>query len=245
MTRPPLVSIIIPTLREAGYLKETLDSLSALGSFSHELIVSDGGSTDGTLEIARAYTDKVTVYHGAARQSLGAARNAGATLASGTYLLFLDADVTLPEPRAFLEDLVADFEAHPGIVALTVPFVPTPAYGTLLDRLFIWPLNLWLILMNNVFHVGSAAGEFQMIRASAFRQLGGFREDLAAAEDNDMFYRLAKIGKTYVYMRPWAYHTCRRAHKVGWLRLYAQWLANGLSFYLFKRAASKEWTVVR
>lgn len=245
MTPVPLVSIVIPTFQEAGYLRETLESLKKLGSFPHEIIISDGGSTDGTLEIARAYTDKVVVYQERARQSLGNARNAGAALATGTYLLFLDADVTLHEPRIFLQDLVDDFEAHPQITALTVPLMPTPTYGTRLDRLFVWPLNLWLIVMNNVLHIGSAGGEFQMIRASAFRELNGFREDLVAAEDNDMFYRLSKIGKTYVYLRPWAYHTCRRAHKVGWFRLYAQWLANGISFYLFNRAASKEWTVVR
>ncbi len=245
MTGAPLVSIVIPTFREADYLRETLESLKALGSLPHEIIISDGGSTDGTLEIAREYTDKIVVHSGESRQSLGNARNAGAALATGTYFLFLDADVTLHEPRAFLQELISDFEAHPEITGLTVPLMPTPAYGTLLDRFFVWPLNLWMIIMNNVLHVGSAGGEFQMIRASAFRQLGGFREDLVAAEDNDMFFRLSKIGRTYVYLRPWAYHTCRRAHKVGWLRLYYQWLSNGISFYFSGHAASKEWTVIR
>lgn len=241
----PIVSVIIPTLSEADYLREVLTSLRQLGSFPHEIIVSDGGSTDGTIAIARRYADKVTVYRGTARQSLGNARNAGAALATGRYLLFLDADVTLPDPRQFIEELVADFEAHPEITGLTVPIVPTPSYGTWLDRIFVWPLNIWLIILNNLLHVGVAAGEFQMIRASAFHALNGYREDLAAAEDNDMFFRLAQVGRTYVYLRPWAYHTCRRAHKVGWLRLYARWLANGLSFYLFNRAASKEWEVIR
>lgn len=81
-------SIIIPTLNEAEYLPTTLGALPKNG---FELIVADGGSTDGTQAIARSFGAKVvTSPAGRARQL-----NAGAGAATGNWFYFLHAD-TLP-----------------------------------------------------------------------------------------------------------------------------------------------------
>ncbi|MDP2652380.1 MAG: hypothetical protein Q8O94_04545, partial [bacterium] len=113
------------------------------------------------------------------------------------------------------------------------------------DRIGSWPINTWYILLNNFFHSGMASGEFQMMRADVFRKVSGYREDLAAVEDVDMFMRLAKVGRTYSYRALNVCHSYRRVHKAGWLRTYWLWISNGLSFVFRNKAAAKEWKVVR
>src|SRR5262245_20952284 len=86
------ISIVVPTLGEADVIAEALAALAPLRSRGHEVIVVDGGSRDGTPELARGAADRVaSVPRGRARQM-----NAGAELARGEVLLFLHADTRLP-----------------------------------------------------------------------------------------------------------------------------------------------------
>ena len=240
----PLLSIIIPTLEEGAFLERTLQGLQEL-SLPHEIIVSDGGSADQTLEVAKRYTDKVVVWSESRRQTFGEAKNAGAALATGKFLVFIDADVTIEKPDTFFTKTISDFEKNSNLVAMTVSLKPWLENHSLADALFSAPLNIWYIISNNLLHYGNASGEFQMIRAEAFKKLGGYREDLAGGEDTDMFNRLSKLGRTRSHWQLYVRHSCRRAHKTGWLKLYWMWIRQGFSVLLLSRTAYKEWTVVR
>jgi rSAM/selenodomain-associated transferase 2 len=89
--QPPL-SIIVPTLNEAGRVGQTLALLQPMRRRGTEVIVVDGGSTDGTVDVARPHADQViTSEPGRAKQ-----QNAGAAIARGRILLFLHADTHLP-----------------------------------------------------------------------------------------------------------------------------------------------------
>ena len=84
------ISVIIPTLNEAATIGETLRRVRSSGRC--EVIVVDGGSDDGTPELARPQADLVlSAGRGRARQM-----NVGARAASGQVLLFLHADTVLP-----------------------------------------------------------------------------------------------------------------------------------------------------
>jgi len=86
-------SVIVPAFNEEKRIRACLESITSQRTgCSYELIVSDSGSTDGTVAIAREHTDKVVVCkeRGTAR-----ARNEGARLAGGDILVFIDSDTTV------------------------------------------------------------------------------------------------------------------------------------------------------
>ncbi len=244
MISSPRISIIIPTLREEQFLERTLENLKNL-TLPHEIIITDGGSTDRTLDIARAHDAKITVWSEPRRQTFGEAKNAGAALATGEFLVFIDADVLIPAPEEFFAEMLAAFDKNPQLAGMTVPLKPWPENHSWTDALMSAPLNWFYIISNNLFHSGNSSGEFQMMRTDAFRKAGGFGEHLAAGEDNEMFRRLADHGRTLSYSKLCVRHSLRRPHKLGWLRTYFIWIKNGLSVSLHGKAAYKEWSVVR
>ncbi len=101
------LSIIIPTLDEAEGIVATLESLGELRRRGHEVIVVDGGSSDGTATLAAGFADRVV----AASAGRAGQMNAGARAASGDALLFLHADSRLPDEA---DCLVLQGLAHGG-----------------------------------------------------------------------------------------------------------------------------------
>jgi len=86
------LSIVVPTLNEAAGIEACLAALAPLRARGHEVIVADGGSTDGTGRLAARLADRVLV----APRGRAAQMNAGAAAAAGEALLFLHADTLLP-----------------------------------------------------------------------------------------------------------------------------------------------------
>lgn len=102
MTGPQRLSVIVPALDEAGCISALLEDLAPLRDQGHEVILVDGGSSDGTAQLAAGHVDRcIVAARGRARQM-----NAGAAAASGEVLWFLHADTRLPgedAARALLE----------------------------------------------------------------------------------------------------------------------------------------------
>jgi glycosyltransferase involved in cell wall biosynthesis len=240
-----MVSIIIPTLNEKGGLRRTLENFKSMKNTECEIIISDGKSTDNTVEIAKEYADKVVVYEGQERQTIANGRNLGASAASGEFLVFIDSDVIIPEPDDFFQKAVKIFEKDESLLGITVAIKVWPESRTFADKLFSWIVNATHVLNNNILKKGSCSGEFQMVRRDAFQKINGFRNELVTYEDNDLFERLAKIGKTRITTKLEIFHSGRRAHQVGWPKLLCIWIYNAIYFKLFKKAASKEWKEIR
>ena len=86
------LSVVVPALNEAGGIRAALEALAPLRARGHEVILVDGGSSDGTVALADGLCDLVlTAPRGRALQM-----NAGARAASGDMLLFLHTDTRLP-----------------------------------------------------------------------------------------------------------------------------------------------------
>ena len=239
-----MISFIIPTKNEEKVIGKTLRCLAGY-SGEKEIIVSDGKSTDHTVAIAKENGAEVFEYKGTARQTIAMGRNDGASMASGDFFVFLDADMFIKSPDEFFAATFARFTNDPELAALTVNIKVLPEYETAADRRVSAFMNWFYKFTNNTLKLAGAPGEFQMIRAAAFKKCHGYNPALAANEDNDMFRRLSEIGKTRFEPSLTAYHTGRRAHVVGWPKLLATWFMNAVFVIIFKRAASKEWKEIR
>nr|WP_058023267.1 TIGR04283 family arsenosugar biosynthesis glycosyltransferase [Pseudohongiella spirulinae] len=172
------LSIIIPVLNELTALQRCQMSLYRLRSPTVELIVVDGGSSDGTVQVARQITDQVLVcLPGRSRQM-----NAGAAMASGKVLLFLHIDTELP----------------PGALELLESGLGACQWGRFDVRLSgrhpaFRVIETAMNLRSRVTSV--ATGDQAMfVNAALFRQLGGF-PDLPLMEDVALSKILRRHGR--------------------------------------------------
>jgi glycosyltransferase involved in cell wall biosynthesis len=185
MDRPIDISIIVPAFNEEKLLSRSLQAVkSAAKAFTEaglewELVVCDNNSTDRTAEIARDEGAKVVFER---INQIGRARNTGATAASGRWLLFIDAD-SRPS-RELLNDAAALTRRSDVLLAGATIRLDEARLGS---RLFCGIWNIASRLRRLV------AGSFILVRASAFREVGGFDLLFFAGEELDFALRLQKI----------------------------------------------------
>ena len=171
------VSIIVPTLNEAQGLRDTLTQIQQL--CPHELVVSDGGSDDNTLKIAKKFTEHVV--RGPAGRALQ--MNAGAQIATGDIFIFLHADSRI-EPASY-EKMLHSLKSSEKIGG---------AFSLCIDS-DKWSLRLITRLANlRSKFFGMAYGDQAFfVKNSTFQQMNGFAE-FPICEDIDFFKRLRKLG---------------------------------------------------
>jgi glycosyltransferase involved in cell wall biosynthesis len=237
------LSIIIPTREEQDAIVATLTQFKDL-QLSHEVIVADGGSVDETVIRATPYADKVVVFHDEERTA-GKSRNRGAAVAQGTYLAFIDAGVRIPDSNAFFTQALSHFKNDPTLVGVAVGQKVPKDKRTFGDRVSFALLNTLLRLSNNVLGIGEASGKGMIVSRDAYMKVGGFREDLHTREDGDFFARIRKLGRTYYDPTLFVYHDARRAHAIGWIRLWGIWTINSVWFLLTGKVVAKDWKPFR
>lgn len=175
---PPRLSVIIPALDAAGSLPATLDALAAWGG-GLELILTDGGSADGTAALAEARGVRV-LRTGRGR---GLQLAAGATAATGDWLLLLHAD-TVPAPgwhgavAGFLDD--PDNRARAGYFRFALDDASPQARR--LERLVAWRCRALALPYGD---------QGLLLSRSLYRAVGGVRP-LPLMEDVDLVRRLGR-----------------------------------------------------
>lgn len=177
----PLVSVVVPVLDEAEQLPRALDRLAGLAG-AWEVIVVDGGSQDGTLQLAATHPLDPNVL--TASRGRGGGMNAGAAAATGDALLFLHADTALPDD-AYRH--IAAALAEPAVVggSFRVRFAGDDRFARLLAA-----------IAETLQRIGIVYGDSAIfVRKDAFRSLGGYR-DLPIMEDYDFARRLGCAGRT-------------------------------------------------
>jgi len=196
----PEISIIIPTLNEAENLAATLASTESRVDL--EIIVVDGGSSDGTTEVAKSFGVRLlTTAAGRARQV-----NAGGLAARGDVFLFLHGDTQLP--RGY-ERYVLNFIRKPGIVAGAF------ALGIDGSEFGFRIIEMLANFRSRVFQM-PYGDQGIFLRGEVFRALGGF-PDMSLMEDFVFMRRLRKRGK--VALLPAAVNTsARRWRNLGILK---------------------------
>lgn len=240
-----MISVIIPTLNEESTLEKLLAQFSddLIRDYSVELIVSDGGSTDGTVDIAKKRVHIVLDEVKDRKQTIAEGRNRGAHQSSGDVLFFLNADVRVDNMEQHLKVMLEALHT-PEVVAATCPVLVYPEQETYLDRIYhrIHNLHVWVL---NVVGFGTGRGECQVIKRSAFFRVGGYNERLAAGEDFDLYRRLARRGKIKYVRDLKAYESARRYRRLGYFQVTLLWLLNAVSIMIFRRSFSREWKPAR
>lgn len=173
---PGLLSIIVPTLNEVDQLEATVGQLTKHPDC--EVIVADGGSHDGTVELAKQLGCRVVQTN----RGRGRQMNAGAALARGEILLFLHADTRVPS--TFADDIQATL--NEGVIAGAFRLhIEQPRWGL---RWVEWGANLRSQMRQLPY-----GDQGLFLRASDFFRIGGF-QNWPLMEDYEISQRLRRLG---------------------------------------------------
>lgn len=201
------LTVVIPALNEAEGLPRVLNQLASQTHPPEQIVVADAHSTDATRAVAEAL-GAVVVEGG--MPAVG--RNAGAAVATGELLLFLDADVDL-EPT-FIEEAVAEFFDRDLTIA-----------GARIEPVEREPGNLFACEVANFYleamqYVSPHAPGFCMLtRKVTHDAINGFDEQVLLAEDHDYAQRAAELGKFRILRCMPVRTSMRRIEKEGILQL--------------------------
>jgi glycosyltransferase involved in cell wall biosynthesis len=181
------LSIIIPAFNEERLIARCLQSISTslvanhTSKFTSEIIVVDNNSTDNTAALARQAGAQVVFEP---INQIGRARNTGAAEAIGDWLLFLDADSLItPELLGDILRVIQDGKSVGCGCTLRMQGIPWWANSI---------LQLW---MGASILFRWASGAMLVCRSDAFRDVGGFTQELYAAEEIRLSKQLKQWGR--------------------------------------------------
>lgn len=176
VSHQPLLSVIIPALNEAETLPLLLGDLRRQQGLRLEVLIGDGGSTDGTRQVAERCGARCIV----APLGRGAQMNAAAREAAGDFLLFLHADSRLDDPHLLANGLIAMQQAmhsSPQVAGhFRLRFMRSRP-GNALSYRYIEAKTV----LNRTNTTNGDQG--MLLPRDFFRQLGGFDERLPFLED--------------------------------------------------------------
>lgn len=227
----PFLSVVVPAYRCAAYLQQCLRGLQAsdLPRASWELIVVDDGSPDNTADVARTAADRVLRVADGPRGPAHA-RNMGARAATGSVLVFIDADVVVA-PHT-LRGFASHFAADPTLGAAFGAYDDAPA-----EMDFISQYRNLLHRYVHTLHPGEADTFWAgcgAVRRDTFLAVGGFdavRYPRPQIEDIELGYRLREAGARIVldpelqgkHLKRWSFgnmvRTDLRERAIPWMHL--------------------------
>lgn len=203
----PFFSIVMPVWNRAHTLARTFESLKNQTFGDYEILLADGGSKDGTQELAMSLSDKVRVINQPAdRPGIGAARSIAFGEARGEYIACLDSDdVMLPwalrtyynaiqkfnKPAFMLADAIMfrDEAKLAEAVQAEPEYTQYPNYFAYVSK----PRKGWSLASGSIF------------RTEYAKEIAGLSDKIVYAEDSDMFLRLGdkpgfiRIEKPYTF----------------------------------------------
>ncbi|CAN5287868.1 hypothetical protein BH20VER2_BH20VER2_07480 [soil metagenome] len=186
------ISFVVPAYNEEvelpGMLRALRTAAEAAGQ-PYEIIVADDASTDGTPQIAEQFGARVVAVH---RRQIAATRNAGAAVARGEILFFVDADSQI-EPghvTAAIEALEGGFAGGGAVMQL---HGETPLWVRAFTPVFC---TVYFTVMN------LGAGAFLFTTRRNFAAVGGFDEQYFAGEEIYFTQALKQLGRFKMLKQP-------------------------------------------
>lgn len=177
------VSLVTPVLNAAPFIRATIESVLAQTQPPSEYVIVDGGSDDGTLDIARDYADRVRLITGPDGGQSDAIHK-GFAATCGEFIGYLNADDTLLP--AAIETLATELSAHPTAAMVYGDALHVDAEGRPIARYPTRPFDTELLA-----HECFIAQPATLMRRSAYDAVGGVDRALTFAMDYDLWFRLA------------------------------------------------------
>lgn len=199
-----IVSFIIPTKNEEGYIEDCLKSIKNLEG-KKEIIVVDSYSKDRTVNIARKY-GKVIFEK---RKGPGVARNTGAKIAKGDILVFPDADVRFK--KDFLKKIKEKFRkgVGGGVFNLVLYDNEKPTQNSMFS---VWNSTVRFLI---ALGLGVTNGCCFAYMKDVFNKVGGFDSNLLTNEDHDLSRKVSRIKRFRFFNDIVVYTSMRRLYKYG------------------------------
>jgi glycosyltransferase involved in cell wall biosynthesis len=206
-SQPEFYSIVVPVFNALSYLKTTVPVLQAIVAQSPaaELILVDNGSTDGSWEYLQGLSLPNVKILQVPDVKVGEVRNAGARVARGSTLVFVDSDCLLPDD--YLHTVESAF-AESSAVAVGSYYSMSPDPN--------WLERAWHTLHSPAadgFTAWVPAGNLAVLK-EVFNSIGGFRRDLSSGEDVELCARLHAKGTPVYQSRGIVSHHLGNAREV-------------------------------
>ena len=200
MSELPLVTIVTPSYNQAAFLERTMLSVFGQDYPNIEYIVMDGGSTDGSAELIRRYSDRLAYWESVKDKGQTDAINKGFARAHGQILAWLNSDDVLYSHA--VREAVAYLTAHPecGMVYGDCDFID--ADDKVIGRFNAKQTDHRRLTQGYV-HIPQQASFW---RADLWYRVGPLDDSIYFAMDYDLWLRLAEVSQVKYLpgAKPWA-----------------------------------------
>jgi glycosyltransferase involved in cell wall biosynthesis len=185
------VSVVMPTHNRAQMLSRAVKSVLAQSHKDLELIIVDDASTDETAEVVASIDDdRVVALTNPECLGGAASRNRGIEIARGEYVAFLDDDdLWLPSKLEKQVSRFAELPRRVGVIYTGHCYVSENTQNVVWNQFPINKGNVLVALLKGCITTSSTA----MIRRELLHEVRGFDPELPAAQEWDLWIRLAKI----------------------------------------------------
>jgi glycosyltransferase involved in cell wall biosynthesis len=205
-------SVLIPTHNREKFVREAVDSVRAQTFTNYELIVIDDGSTDRTQEVLESYGTCIKVVR-QANQGPEVARNKGAAVAHGEYLVLLDSDdLFLPCALALYDRIIRAFDAPPLILGSVLFFEDGKAMRAEALAPYAPEILRFQDFLSKDRPITISSSRI-VVRKSLFDEVGGLRNTTASTyhlDDLNLLLKVGTNGPCIVVQRP--YTVAYRVH---------------------------------
>lgn len=225
----PEMSVIISAHNEANFIEKTLKSIKKSIFKKYELLVVCDSCIDSTEKISRKYTKKVfrTNFKNTSKN-----RNYGAEKANSKILVFLDADTIID--KHYLEEIKNS--VNKGAEYGTATWVSET--NSLFGRYWAWGNNSANKRNKTI------SGNCFIIK-KAFKEVGGFDENMKKGEDTDIGDRLKNKNKKYVFIKHVYFTPSERRYKKRAFKFWVNAILESWTYKLNKKAYKKRFSHVK
>lgn len=194
-------SVVVACYNHERFVRDAVDSALSQSCLSMEVIAVDDKSTDRTADILDTYGQSIILHKMPENRGVGAARNAGASLATGEYLVFLDGDdVLMPWALKVYERLIlahapeiilGQVEKFTGRKPVSTTITPCDCVEFITYPDFLSKDRSWIYNTSAL-----------VVHRSAFVAVGGWSPDIYYQDIQDLLSKLGNAGKTLLVLSP-------------------------------------------